>query len=49
MRFTFAEQVQPQRRGSLLVWMRRAFDMVVVGAMVLAAAETVSFLRDLLA
>ncbi len=45
MRFTFAEDVQAPRRNFVLIWARRALDMVVIGAMVLAAAETVSFLR----
>jgi hypothetical protein len=48
MRFTFAEAEEPTRRSSLLVWMRRGFDMIVVGAMVLAAAETISFLRHMI-
>ncbi|WP_156378369.1 MULTISPECIES: hypothetical protein [unclassified Phenylobacterium] len=47
MRFTFAEEVQAPRRNPLMVWARRAFDMIVVGALLLAAAETISFLRDL--
>jgi hypothetical protein len=48
MRFTFAEPVaQIPRRHSLLIWLRRAFDMVVIGAMFFALIETVSFLRGL--
>lgn len=50
MRFTYAEaDVSAPRRGSLMTWARRVFDMVVIGAMLLAAVETVNFLRALLA
>lgn len=49
MRFTYAEVDAPQRRSGLLIWARRAFDMVVIGAMLLATVETVNFLRALLA
>lgn len=42
------ESFQPaQRKNRLLVWLRRGFDMLVVGAMVLALIETVSYLTDL--
>lgn len=47
MRFTFAEEVQAPRRNSVMIWARRALDLVVVVVMVLAAAETISFLRGL--
>lgn len=47
MRFTFAEEVQAPRRSSMMIWARRALDVVVVAAMLLAAAETISFLRAL--
>jgi len=47
MRFTFAEAEEPTRRSGLFVWMRRCFEMIVVGAMALAAAETISFLRHM--
>lgn len=47
MRFTFAEMEAPARRNGLLVWARRAFDMVVIGALLLAAVETVNFLQAL--
>ena len=46
MRFTFADET-PVRRNGLLVWARRAFDMVVIGAMLMAAVETVNFLQSL--
>ncbi|MBT9470487.1 MAG: hypothetical protein V4514_06905 [Pseudomonadota bacterium] len=50
MRFTFADSpVELPRRNVVLVWARRAFDMIVIGAMVYAAAETLAFLRGLLA
>jgi len=48
MRLTLTEVEAPQRRNSLLIWARRAFDMVVIGAMLLATVETVNFLRALL-
>ncbi|HEY9236477.1 MULTISPECIES: hypothetical protein [Phenylobacterium] len=49
MRFTFAAPTaQAPRRHSLMIWLRRAFDMVVIGAMLFALMETVSFLRGLL-
>lgn len=48
MRFTFADaDVEAPRRSLLLLWARRVFDMVVIGALLLAAIETVSFLRAL--
>jgi hypothetical protein len=47
MRFTFAEEVQAPRRNIVMIWARRALDMVVVAVMVLAAAETISFLRGM--
>ncbi|WP_312162517.1 hypothetical protein [Phenylobacterium sp.] len=47
MRFTFAEEAPAPRRNPVKIWARRAFDMVVIGAIVLAAAETISFLRGL--
>ena len=50
MRFTFADSpVELPRRNVVLVWARRGFDMIVIGAMVYAAAETLAFLRALLA
>ena len=50
MRFTFVEpEAGPPRRPGLLTWLRRGFDMVVIGAMALAAIETIAFLRGLLA
>ena len=46
MRFTFADTgVSAPRRSLVLLWARRAFDMIVIGAMVYAAVETVAFLR----
>jgi hypothetical protein len=46
MRFTFAETAVAPARGSVVLrWARRAFDMIVIGAMVYAAVETVAFLR----
>lgn len=43
-----AEPFQPaQRKNRLLVWLRRGFDMLVVGVMVLALIETISYLTDL--
>lgn len=45
MRRTFPEAAAQPRR--LLTWTRRAFDMVVIGAMLLAAVETIAFLRGL--
>lgn len=46
MRFTFAETGVPApKRSAVLLWARRAFDMMVIGAMVYAAVETVAFLR----
>lgn len=48
MRFTFAQTaVAPLRRSVVLLWVRRAFDMIVIGAMVYAAVETVAFLRGM--
>lgn len=48
MRFTFAQPaVTPPRRSIILLWARRAFDMIVIGAMVYAAVETVAFLRGM--
>ena len=48
MRFTFAQTaIAPPRRGVVLLWVRRAFDMIVIGAMVYAAVETVAFLRGM--
>ncbi|WP_374533026.1 hypothetical protein [Phenylobacterium sp.] len=47
MRFTFVEAEAPERRSGVLVWMRRIFDLLVIGAMVLAGVETISFLRGL--
>lgn len=48
MRFTFAQPAaEAPRRHSLTMWLRRAFDMVVIGAMLFALIETVSFLRGL--
>lgn len=47
MRLTFAQPEAQARRPALLTWVRRAFDMVVIGAMLLAAVETISFLRGL--
>jgi hypothetical protein len=34
-------------RSRLLLWLRRAFDIMVVGVMVLALLETISFLTGL--
>lgn len=34
-------------KGKLLLWLRRGFDIMVVGAMVLALLETVSYLTGL--
>lgn len=34
-------------KGRLWLWLRRGFDMMVIGAMVLALVETLSFLTDL--
>lgn len=48
MRFTFAQTaIAPPRRSLALLWVRRAFDMIVIGAMVYAAVETVAFLRGM--
>ena len=48
MRFTFAQTaIAPPRRRVVLLWVRRAFDMIVIGAMVYAAVETVAFLRGM--
>jgi len=48
MRFTFVDsEVEAPRRSSLLIWLRRGFDMVVIGAMAMAAIETIAFLRGL--
>jgi hypothetical protein len=47
MRFTFAEDPPVVRRNPLLVWARRAFDFVVIGAVLAAAVETIAFLRDM--
>lgn len=48
MRFTFAQAaVAPHRRSVILLWARRAFDMIVIGVMVYAAVETVAFLRGM--
>ena len=47
MRFTVVEAEAPERRSGVLVWMRRIFDLLVIGAMVLAGVETIAFLRGL--
>ena len=48
MRFTFAPTaVAPPRRSVILLWARRAFDMIVIGVMVYAAVETIAFLRGM--
>ena len=48
MRFTFAQTaIAPPRRSLVLLWVRRAFDMIVIGAMVYAAVETLAFLRGM--
>lgn len=48
MRFTFAQPVMASpRRSVVLLWVRRAFDMIVIGAMVYAAVETLAFLRGM--
>lgn len=48
MRFTLAQTAAaPPRRSVVLLWARRAFDMIVIGAMVYAAVETVAFLRGI--
>ena len=48
MRFTFAHTaVAPPRRSVILLWARRAFDMIVIGVMVYAAVETIAFLRGM--
>jgi hypothetical protein len=44
----FAEPFRPaQRKSRLLLWLRRCFDMMVIGVMVLALVETISYLTDL--
>jgi hypothetical protein len=45
LRPTFNDAAAQPRR--LLTWTRRVFDMVVIGAMLLAAVETIAFLRGL--
>jgi hypothetical protein len=48
MRITLAEtEAEAPRRAGPMTWLRRGFDMVVIGAMVLALVETISFLRGL--
>lgn len=47
MRFTFAEEAPVARRNPMLIWARRAFDFVVIGAILLAAVETIVFLRGM--
>ena len=47
MRFTFAEEAPIVRRNPMLTLARRAFDFVVIGAVLYAAVETVVFLRGL--
>ena len=43
-----AEPFRPaQRKSKLLLWLRRVFDIMVVGVMVLALIETISYLTDL--
>lgn len=44
-----ANSFQPAQRKSnrLLLWLRRGFDLMVVGVMVLALIETISYLTDL--
>ena len=43
-----AESFQPvQRKSRLLLWLRRGFDIMVVGVMVLALIETISYLTGL--
>jgi hypothetical protein len=43
-----AESFRPaQRKSKLLLWLRRGFDIMVVGVMVLALIETISYLTDL--
>lgn len=43
-----AETFQPVLlKGKLLLWLRRGFDIMVIGAMVLALVETISYLTDL--
>lgn len=34
-------------KGKLLLWIRRGFDIMVIGVMVLALVETISYLTDL--
>lgn len=47
MRFTFAEVAPVVRRNPMLIWARRAFDFVVIGAVLAATVETVVFLSNL--
>ena len=47
MRFTFVEEAPVARRNPILVWARRAFDFVVIGAVLVAAVQTVLFLSNL--
>ena len=47
MRFTFADEAPVVRRNPMLVWARRVFDLVVIGAVFAAAVETIVFLSDM--
>ena len=47
MRFTFADEAPVVRRNPMLVWARRVFDLVVIGAVLAAAVETIVFLSDM--
>lgn len=43
-----AESFRPgQAKSRVLLWLRRGFDIMVVGVMVLALVETISYLTDL--
>jgi hypothetical protein len=46
MRFADSLRIA-QGRSRLLLWLRRGFDMVVIGVMALALVETISYLTDL--